>query len=255
MIIQPTFWEALHLGDYNPPIISIVGAGGKTSLLYRLGEEAIATNRSALLSGTTLFTLQKKEIASQQLIAQNNENLLNLLTKGTFNSQVVIARTGTAPKKRQRPISIETIDKIAKDSQFELIALESDGSKMRSFKTPGSHEPVIPNSATHVVYIVGLSALNKPLNDDYVHRSELVRKIAGPATHCTIEVISKIATNLQGGKKGVKNRDFTILINQSELNPLLATELAKNIHQKEYSRVIVASLKNVHHPILEIYQT
>ena len=66
MIIQPTFWEALHLGDYSPPIISIVGAGGKTSLLYRLGEEAIATNRSALLSGTTLFTLPKKEIASQR---------------------------------------------------------------------------------------------------------------------------------------------------------------------------------------------
>ena len=81
MIIQPTFWEALHLGDYNPPIISIVGAGGKTSLLYRLGEEAIATNRSALLSGTTLFTLPKKEIASQQVIEQNNENLLNILTK------------------------------------------------------------------------------------------------------------------------------------------------------------------------------
>ena len=83
----------------------------------------------------------------------------------------------------------------------------------------------------------------------------LASKIAGPATHCTIEVISKIATSLQGGKKGVNNRDFTILINQSELNPSLATELAKTIFEKGNSRVIVASLRNIHHPILEIYQT
>jgi len=255
MIRQSTFWNALHLDSYNPPIISIVGAGGKTSLLYRLGEEAISMNRSALLSGTTLFTLPKKEILNQQIIEQTNKNLLERLTKSTFNSAVVIARTGTAPKKRQRPISIETIDKIAKDSKFELIALESDGSKMRPFKTPDSHEPVIPESATHIIYVIGLSALNKPLNDDYVHRSKLVKEIVGPATHCTVDVISQIATNLEGGRKGVHNRDFTVLINQSELNLPLATQLAKTIYQKDHSRVIVASLKSIHHPILEIYQT
>tara|TARA_B100000700_G_scaffold331537_1_gene465334 strand:- start:10675 stop:11442 length:768 start_codon:yes stop_codon:yes gene_type:complete len=255
MIKQTALWKALHLDDYNPPIIAIVGAGGKTSLLYRLGEEAIAMNHSALLSGTTLFTLPKKEIQNQKTLEETNENLLNILTKEVFNSQVVIAKTGTAPKKRQRPISVELIDKIAKDSQFRLIALESDGSKMRPFKAPAVHEPVIPKSATHVIYVIGLSAVDKPLSEDYVHRSELVRKIAGPATHCTIEVISKIATSLQGGKKGVNNRDFTILINQSELNPSLATELAKTIFEKGNSRVIVASLRNIHHPILEIYQT
>ncbi|MBM3141253.1 MAG: hypothetical protein FJZ92_13875, partial [Chloroflexi bacterium] len=51
-----TLWEALALDVVERPIVAIVGGGGKTALLYRLGREAQARGVAAVLAGTTRFT-------------------------------------------------------------------------------------------------------------------------------------------------------------------------------------------------------
>ena len=47
---------------------------------------------------------------------------------------------------------------------------------MRPVKAPAAHEPVIPLEATLVVPVVGLDALEGPI-DEVAHRPELVRRI------------------------------------------------------------------------------
>src|SRR5207302_4477910 len=51
-----TLWSALDLDAVPVPVVAIVGGGGKTSLLYRLGREAAAAGRNPLLAGRAPVT-------------------------------------------------------------------------------------------------------------------------------------------------------------------------------------------------------
>jgi probable selenium-dependent hydroxylase accessory protein YqeC len=59
------------------------------------------------------------------------------------------------------------------------VLVEADGARGRSLKLPAAHEPVIPASTTLVVVVCALDALGQPLDEDRVHRVELVRAATG----------------------------------------------------------------------------
>jgi hypothetical protein len=59
------------------------------------------------------------------------------------------------------------------------VIVEADGAAGRPLKAPADHEPVIPQSTTLVIALLGLSALGKPLGPEVVFRIALFKALTG----------------------------------------------------------------------------
>ena len=255
MTTEPALWTALNLDAANPPVVAIVGGGGKTSLLYRLGEEAAALRRSAILAGTTRFTpraVPGVPGVTTTMIAASDETIIDLARDALSADGPLVLHSGDGSKGRLQPITPAIADRLARLPGLGLLALEADGSKMLPFKAPAEYEPVIPLGATHVVAVVGVRALGAPLDDEHVHRAELVRAMVGPEARCTAEVIARVLADEQGGRKGVGEREYSVLVNQADVDPAGAHRLAGAIRAAGVGRVVVASLRNRAQPVIEV---
>ena len=244
-----SFWDALELDAAAPPVVALVGGGGKTSLLFRLGREARERGRSAVLTGTTRFTTPPALSGDVTLIAIGAPGPAPDLARAIAANATVVVHAGSEAKARWTPIEESIADAIAAMPGLGLLVLEADGSKMRPFKAPAEYEPVIPASATHVVAVVGLHALDAPLDDAHVHRPEQIRAIVGSEDTASIDVIARVLTDVRGGRKAVEERAFTVLVNQADLDPDRALALARAIRQAGAPRVIVAALRDDDAPI------
>jgi len=244
-----TLWEALALDVVERPIVAIVGGGGKTALLYRLGREAQARGVAAVLAGTTRFTPAPPG-RMPALVAEADAALPRAVGAALATRAQVVASTGTEPKGRLGAIAPGTAAALAALPGVGLVALEADGSKFLPFKAPGEHEPVIPPAATHVVAVVGLDALGAPLDEQHVHRPERVRAIAGETVErCDAGVIAQVLASEAGGRKGVGGRRFAVLVNKADLDERRALALARAVRAAGVERVVVAALRDEARPV------
>jgi molybdenum cofactor cytidylyltransferase len=258
-------WHALGLGDPPagaPPVVAIVGGGGKTTLMYRLAREASAMGRRTIVTGTTRFT--RKEPMPPLVQAPVGQAASRLVAAWSGDPEgtrcVVLAGDREQPAGRLDPLAPEAIDVLRRLPGLGLIVIEADGSKMRPFKAPAEHEPVIPSAATHVVVVVGADALEAPLDEVHVHRPERVREILGHdrirAVHegdmCDAEMIAAVMTHPLGGRKGVERRDFTVVVNKADIDLDAAVRLARAIRAAGVPRVVITSLKDQGNPVREV---
>ena len=91
--------------------------------------------------------------------------------------------------------------------------IEADGSKQKPCKFPRSQEPNIPSFVSKVCVVVGLSAIGKPLNNEYFHRPEEIAKVLDISLgeEITIEHIFLLLTHAEGGLKNIPSRAEKIL--------------------------------------------
>jgi molybdenum cofactor cytidylyltransferase len=246
-------WEALGLGGVERPVVAIVGGGGKTALLYRLGWEAEQRGLTVVMAGTTRFTPPPPKTAlGASMVAGDHETLLGAARGAAPAGGGLIVHSGPESQGRLGAIEPGTADAIAALPNVGLVALEADGSKMRPFKAPGEHEPVIPRSVTHVVAVVGMRALDAPLDEGAVHRPEAVRAIVGEEPRCSAAVIARVMADPRGGRKDVGGRPYAVVVNQADLDPDGARELAEAIRAAGVARVVVTSLRDAERPVLAV---
>lgn len=168
--------EPLGLGDRE--LVAFVGAGGKSTLLFRLGDELASAGATVLLTTTTKMGSDQ---AKRVRCVSPDEVLAARLEPGPV---MVVAEddghkvTGPSP---------EGVDVLFAASHARYVLVEADGARGRSFKTPAEHEPVIPSTTTLVVIVVGADAIGRPIAEK-CHRPELVAKLAGLSVHDTLDV-------------------------------------------------------------------
>jgi len=253
MSTEPALWRALDLDSAETPVVAIVGGGGKTSLLYRLGEEAVALGRAAILAGTTRFTPRPVAGLETTIIERADASIVDAARAALSGERPLVLHAGDASKGRLQPITTEVADALAGLAGLGLLALEADGSKMLPFKAPADHEPVIPSTATHVVAVVGARAIDAPLDEEHVHRPERVRAIVGDVPRCSAEVIARVLADERGGRKGVGERAYSVVVNQADEDPIAAGRLAQALIEARAQRVVVASLRDRERPVWAAY--
>lgn len=147
------------------------------------------------------------------------------------------------------------IDRLIAMDGVDAVLVEADGSRMRPFKAPAEHEPVIPASTTLLVPIVGIDVLGKTLDDAHVHRATRVASLAGisEGTVLTAEHVASVIGNAEGGLRNKPTHARVIpLINKIEtaeqlLNArTIAGLLLKN---DEIEAVAIGTVKNLESPI------
>ncbi len=227
-------------------VVAMVGGGGKTSVVYALGDRAAEMGLSAVVASTTRFTRRPGGGVMPQVVEAADGPSFDALQAAVAPSTVVVASAGAAAKGRMQGYAPETVDRWA-GLGVGLIAVEADGSAHRAFKAPASHEPVIPSSATDVVVCVGLDVLGKPLTEEHVHRAEIVAalgrtEIGAPVT---IETVLRVLTNEEGGRKGVPaGARLQALLNApaTEEQRALGAKLAGRLIFGGYYRAVVGTI-------------
>ena len=186
------FSDALHI---RKGITSIIGSGGKTSLMLCLAQELSQIGRVIVTTSTMIFP---------------PENIETVTKMREFDGCLCVGTPCSNGKLSAPQESFETLANFA-----DFVLVEADGSKHLPLKAHLSHEPVIvPNS--DVICVVGASGLNRPITD-VVHRSERFLELTGK----TVATPQAVATALE--KENLAHR---YLINQAETNLEAAKELA-----------------------------
>jgi probable selenium-dependent hydroxylase accessory protein YqeC len=173
-------------------VVSLVGAGGKTTVLYALSMELRRRGLTVVTTCTTHMQLPTGAGATTAplVVVEEEGNWVQ-----TVKARLAKYGSVTVIQSRIRDDKLRGVEPVAIDplrSLADAVVIEADGARGRSLKAPAEHEPVVPEETTLAVTIVGLDALGKPLHERFVHRLEIVKALAKapPASEVTNEVIA-----------------------------------------------------------------
>lgn len=180
-----TLYEALNIDLNIPELISVVGAGGKTSTMFRLAQELRAFGKKVLVTTTTNIAFSETSLADRLVIDSSRDiSSLSRVEPGTI---VCLGSSVVGDQEKLKGIERQFIGKIYREHLLDYIVVEADGSKRRPIKAPAHYEPVIPTETTRVIGVIGLDALGKAITEDYVHRPNLFCSITGKKIGDTID--------------------------------------------------------------------
>lgn len=146
-------------------MISIVGAGGKTSLVHELANARHREGASVLVTTATHMLIEEDTDLSGDFF--------------TIRDQLAARRycmagipCGTEPEKMQG-LSETLIKELAPWCDYVII--EADGARHHSLKFPGASEPVILSMTTDVIVVMGIWEIGRPCRE-VVFRHELLEQ-------------------------------------------------------------------------------
>ncbi|MBL8045984.1 MAG: putative selenium-dependent hydroxylase accessory protein YqeC [Anaerolineales bacterium] len=240
--------EALQIT--NSDIVAFVGGGGKTTAMFRLAAEIVAGGGQAIVTTTTrIFAAQIKLAPVHLLAAEATKEIIQAQLEA--HQQLLVIGEVENSSGKATGVSVEFVAQLRRDFPTVPIIMEADGSRMRPFKAPAAHEPVIPPETTHVIIVVGADALGQPLTDEHVHRAELVSQLTGAplGTPLTPAIIARTLTHPSGGLKSVPAQAIvSVLINKIEkvaAQPAPVLELAALLAQHaRLTQVLLANAQN-----------
>ena len=163
------FYEALDINLNKNELICFVGAGGKTTSIFRLAKELKECDKRVLVTTTTAIYSPDKS-RCDEVICNITENSY-AITKRIEPCICVLGAEVSADNKLLG-VDREYIAQLFLKEVFDYILVEADGSKQKPVKAPADHEPVIPGGATKVVGVIGLDSLGLPIDSNFVHRPE-----------------------------------------------------------------------------------
>jgi molybdenum cofactor cytidylyltransferase len=223
--------------------IAMVGAGGKTSAIIRLGSEWPG---KSIQAATAHFAFDQTGFADSHLLWDSDFPPDISLIKLNQKTLITGLRQDEIKLVGVHPTQWEYIHLLAEMNEVPVF-LEADGSKTRPLKAPAEHEPPIPDWVNHVVVSVGLSVLGRPLNDQNVHRVEIFTLLTGleEGQPITEAAIIAMLTHTNGGLKNIPvGARKTVLLNQIDtLTDYSRLQIFEDALLGTYDSVIFASLK------------
>lgn len=208
--------HALRLADGE--IVALTGAGGKTAALFRLADDVVERGGRVITTVTTRLGAGQIARAPHHLsaLAANRAALTAALDK---HAHVLVTGPMDPALGKASGVTPGLVAELQHLPDLAAIIVEADGARELPFKAPAAHEPVVPECATLVVVVAGLSALGRPLAPEGIHRPEIVARLAGAqlGDPVTPEIMARVLAHPEGGLKGVPaGARVCVLLNQAE---------------------------------------
>ena len=161
--------------------IALTGGGGKTTFLGVLGR-AFASRGTPVLLTTTTKVQNPFPIEVDRFFVSTDAKELKGLVLGAWRPGILgMAVARPYGDHKWEGVSSEWIDELFSTVREGAILNEADGAFRLPIKAPASHEPVIPASTTHVLPVLGLTAIGAPLDEAHAFRPRLIADITGLA--------------------------------------------------------------------------
>lgn len=181
----------------KPGLTSIIGSGGKTTLMYSLAKELSASKKVIICTFTKIY--KPEHIIT--LTDPSEEDIKNALLA---NNCICVGKLSTEEKLTMPDIPVEILLKYA-----DYVISEADGAKGLPLKAHRHYEPVIHRKPVNTIQVLGISGINKKIND-VCHRSEIYAETAGASINdkVTPEMAARVVK-----REGLCD---TLIINQVE---------------------------------------
>lgn len=213
-------------------VVVFVGAGGKTTSMFRLAAELAA-------AGLRVVTTTTTRIAADELRRAPHALGLDPVLPADFTElleeyrHILVYGELTLPDKVQGLPEAWVDEHLAPYPDIDVLLVEADGSRRLPFKAPYGHEPPIPASATVVVPVVGLRVLGQPLDAEHVYGAELIAAQTPFSIEDTVspEMVAAVLGSPSMGLKAVPpGARIVPLLNQaSDDNLPQAREIARRL--------------------------
>lgn len=164
-------------------LISIFGAGGKTSLMFALAKQLAENGKSVLTTTTTKIFYPNEDQARITLIESDFKTLMEHLADQSSTIPHISAGTRyDKDKNKVTGFSPNQIDMIFAADIFDWIIVEADGARRKPLKASNDTEPVLPKETTRMILVTGLDAVDIPLQESHVHRAAIFSERTGLST-------------------------------------------------------------------------
>lgn len=244
------------LGVTAGEVVALVGGGGKSTAMFRLAREMVDRGGQAITTTTTKIFGAQIALSPAHVFAVEATRERVAAALAAHGQVLVIGDTDAATGKAEG-VSVELFQRLRAWFPGVCLLNEADGSRMRPFKAPAGHEPVIPGETTLVVIVVGADILGKTLDDDHVHRPELVAGLCGAplGARITPEMVARVLVHPEGGRKGVPaGARVVVLINKVEslADRAAVRETAKCLLRERAIHSVVLGAVRAEVPVLDV---
>ncbi len=243
--------EAFNIGEHE--VISLVGAGGKTSLMFTLARELAVAGKHVITTTTTKILEPSSYETPLLLLEADTEKMMRRLLQNLDRYPHITLAMHRLPHGKLKGIAPELVMRIAESGRVSYIIVEADGAAHKPLKAPNATEPVISQNTSLLIPVVGIDALGSRLTEEDVFRAEIVSKLTGLPLGSTVsaEAIATLITHPEGITKGSQAQVRIMpLINKVDLPDSLykARDLAKKILDMKHPQIERVILGQVRFP-------
>jgi len=194
-------------------VVSLIGAGGKTTTLIALGHELAEAGWRVLATTTTRIGADQLDLMPHAAtITSSMESLSAALSERRFVFLYDRVRSGEV-----HGPDLNYISNILDSLDSDVLLIEADGARGLPLKAPYDHEPVIPSETTLVVPVASLSVLGQPLDESHVYNAEAIhdRYGFGLGNRVKSPWVAQVLRDEELGLRGVPEKSRVLaLLNQ-----------------------------------------
>ena len=226
MMENTSFIKLLDIDPEKHKKISVVGGGGKTSLIFRLAEELRQDGKKVIITTTTHMAYEHTKPYAE---AGDREKIKSNLDRYGYTVTAILEKE----KGKIAGPSEEILDQLQDDG--DILLIEADGAKRQPLKVPETWEPVIPVWTDMVIGVLGLDCLGKKISDT-AHRPDKVAAFLKKEVTEQVEPedIIKIAISEKGLKKYADTGEYRVYLNKSDVleDFHTAEKICRNLKEK-----------------------
>lgn len=205
-------------------VVAFTGGGGKTTAMFRLAEEIVQAGGQVVTTTTTRIFAAQIGLAPDHVVAHGlpaaDPAALDAVAAVLAASRHVLVTAPIEAGSEKAPgVHPAWIAAFRALPGRPAVLIEADGSRMRPFKAPAEHEPVIPPETGLVVPVLGAEVIGARLDPALVHRPERVGGLSGIPLGDTLTpaAVARVVVHPEGGLKGVPDAArVMVLINKVE---------------------------------------
>jgi probable selenium-dependent hydroxylase accessory protein YqeC len=200
-----TLAEAFSIGEKE--VISLVGAGGKTALLYALGRELSAIRCGIILTTTTKIFEPGPSPFFLRYLSPELGTAKKWAAEHLHRHRSLLLARGRLPNGKLAGIPPEWVEELFLMDGVSAIVTEADGAAGRPLKAPREGEPVIPGNTTLLVPVMGVDGIGRPLDEETVFRSAIASRLLDLPMGSTVteEAVARLMMELiKGGPAGAR---------------------------------------------------
>jgi probable selenium-dependent hydroxylase accessory protein YqeC len=241
--------ESLDLKERE--MISLVGAGGKTTLMFRLARELFLEGKKVVTTTTTKILEPASGETAFLFIHPDEDSLKGFVLQHLDQYHHITLARERLESGKLMGVSSGLVNDLWSSREIDTIIIEADGAAGCPVKAPREKEPVIPSNTTLVVAILGVDGAGTKLNEENVFQAERVSKMTGipMGEKMTDEAMAVLMTHSEGIFKGAPSSSKVIaFLNKVDIpgGMVSGRAITQKILEKKHpkiERVILGQLK------------